>query len=235
MLAAMSVTRALSSLMLLAVSGVAGSAPTGVEHSAVAPSLFLLAGIVLATLLLRPLIHRILLIAERHVGLLRVHRLVDRLGPDVLHDFIVPAANGGLAKIDHAMRSGDGIVCVQVRHRSGLIFGNEQDPQWSIVDGVERRGFLNPLVHADGCRRAIEKIVPGVPVRCVVVFTGRPEFASARPDGILRTPELENYLARIEFPPSDVDDWNAVWLTVRSAARTDEATRRDYAAQLGFV
>ncbi len=220
--------------MLLSASGAARSAPAGAENS-VAPSLFVLAGVLIAALLLRPLIRRGLHIAGRHLGRLRTRRLLERLGPDVLHDFIVPAANGGLAKIDHAARIGEGITCVQVRHHSGLIFGNEQDAQWSIVDGVKRRRFLNPLVHADGCRRAIEKIVPGVPVRCVVVFTGRPEFASARPQGILRSRELGDYLSTVEFPPGDVDDWDAVWLTVRAAARTDEATRRDYAAQLGFV
>lgn len=231
----MSATRAIPLLVLLTSPGVARATPTVTEQSALAPSLFLLAGALLAGLLLRPLLYRILHLAGRHVGRFRIRRLLDRFGPDVLHDFIIPAANGGLARIDHAVQAGDGIVCIQVRHMRGLVFGNEQDAQWSIVDGVKRRRFLNPLVHAVGCRRAIEKIVPGVPVLSVVVFTGDVEFASARPVGLLQTTELDGYLSRIEFPSNSVDDWDAAWLTVRAAARTDEATRRDYAAQLGFV
>ncbi len=231
----MAVIRPLFSAQLLAAPGLARGAPVDAEHTTLAPALFLLAGALLAFLLLRPALYRVFYIARRHAGRLRVRRLLDRISPDVLHDFIVPAVNGGLVKIDHAIHSGDGIVCVQVRHHRGLVFGDEQDAQWSIVDGAERRRFLNPLVHADGCRRAIEKIVPGVPVSCIVVFTGSVEFASARPRGLVPTHELEGCLARLEFEPSGVDDWDAVWLTVRAAARTDEATRRDHAAQLGFV
>ena len=231
----MSATRAPSFPVLLASPGVVTGAPTVAEQSAFAPSLFLLAGALTAALLLRPLLYRLLHIAGRHLARLRVRRQLDGLGPDVLHDFIVPAANGGLAKIDHAVRTGNGIVCIQVRHLRGLVFGDEQDAQWSIVDGARRRRFLNPLVHAAGCRHAIEIIAPDVPVASVVVFTGGVDFASPPPVGLLQTTELEGYLSRVEFPSSSIDDWDAVWLTVRAAARTDEATRRDYAAQLGFV
>ncbi len=173
-------------------------------------------------------------IAGRRFGRWRVRRLLERLGPDVLHDFIVPAANGGLAKIDHAVRLGDGIVCVQVRHHRGLILGREQDAQWSIVDGTKRRRFLNPLVNAEGCRRAIANIVPGAPVTSIVVLTGAVRFESARPEGILEPGELDSRLAGIAFPPGGAGERDA-WQRLKAAALTDEATRRDHAAQLGFV
>jgi hypothetical protein len=34
------------------------------------------------------------------------------------------------------------------------------------------------------------------------------------------------------FGPSKVKDWDAAWLTVKSAALTDEATRKDLQAQI---
>ncbi len=227
--------RASLPVLLLAAPGLAGGAPAGAEQSALAPSLFFLAGALLAVLLLRPVVRQFPGIAGRCVGRWQVRRLLERLGPDVLHDFIVPAVNGGLAKIDHAVRLADGILCVQVRHHRGLVFGDKQDAQWGIVDGAERRRFLNPLVNAEGCRRAIGKIVPGVPVRCVVVFTGAVQFASARPDGILQPKELRSYLAGVEISPGGTGDRDAAWQALRAAALTDEATRRDHAAQLGFI
>ena len=41
-------------------------------------------------------------------------------------------------------------------------------------------------------------------------------------------------LCRDPTGPSAVEDWDALWLTLRSAAKTDADTRKDYAAQLSF-
>jgi hypothetical protein len=165
----------------------------------------------------------------------RVRSLLDSYGPDVIHDFILPGANGGLAKIDHAILSGGGILCIQVRHYRGTIFGTEQDPQWTNVDGVVRRRFLNPLIHGEGCRRALQGVLPDVPVKSLVVFTGAPEFTSALPGHAIMARDFDRYLFNHSFPTSEVECWDDVWLTLRAAARTDEATRKDYASQLGFI
>jgi hypothetical protein len=37
------------------------------------------------------------------VGQFRIRRALSKRSPDVLHDFILPGAYGGLAKIDHAI------------------------------------------------------------------------------------------------------------------------------------
>ena len=171
----------------------------------------------------------------RRYGRWRVRSLLDRHVPDVLHDFILPGANGGLAKIDHAILSGGGILCIQVRYYRGTIFGAIEDGQWTNVDGTERRRFLNPLVQGEGCRRALQEIVPEAPVKNLLVFTGAPEFMFTLPENAIMAHELDRYLYNHSFETSEVDDWDAVWLTVRAAARTDEATRRDHASQLGFI
>jgi hypothetical protein len=58
---------------------------------------------------------------------------------------------------------------------------------------------------------------------------------SELPEKAVMVHELDRYLFNHSFATSEVDDWDAVWLTVRAAARTDDATRRDHAAQLGFI
>ncbi|MBT8086427.1 MAG: NERD domain-containing protein [Gammaproteobacteria bacterium] len=165
----------------------------------------------------------------------RVKSLLDGHGPDVLHDFILPGTNGGLAKIDHAILSGGGILCIQVRHYRGRIIGTADDPQWRNIDGARRQRLLNPLVHSEGCRRSLQRVVPQVPVKSLVVFTGAPEFMSTLPENAIMAHELDRYLFNHAFATSEVDDWDAVWLDVRAAARTDEATRKDHASQLGFI
>jgi hypothetical protein len=46
--------------------------------------------------------------------------------------------------------------------------------------------------------------------------------------------KLNSYIAKFVFGPCKIKDWDAVWLTVKSAALTDEETRKDFRAQLSF-
>ena len=48
----------------------------------------------------------------------------------------------------------------------------------------------------------------------------------------MRVSELDSYIAKFVFGPSKVKDWDAAWMTVKSAALTDEASRKDLQAQI---
>ena len=65
-----------------------------------------------------------------------------------------------------------------------------------------------------------------------MIFTGSVEFTSAPPRNVIHVRDLENFVAKFVFGPSKVKDWDAAWLTVKSAALTDEATRKDLQAQI---
>ena len=45
---------------------------------------------------------------------------------------------------------------------------------------------------------------------------------------------IDSYIAKFVFGPCKIKDWDAVWLTVRSALLTDEGSRKDFRAQLSF-
>ena len=45
---------------------------------------------------------------------------------------------------------------------------------------------------------------------------------------------IESFVAKFVFGPSKIEDWDAVWMTVKAAAMTDEATRKDFQSQVGF-
>ena len=148
---------------------------------------------------------------------------------------MLPGAYGGIAKIDHAVMTAGGILCIQTKHCNGIVFGEPDEPQWTNVEGAARRRFLNPLIQNEGRTRALQKIVPEVPVANLVIFTGSVEFTSAPPKNVIRVGQLESFIANFVFGPSKIEDWDAAWMTVRSAARTDDATRKDHASQLSFT
>ena len=230
------VRRIVTSTPLVAVPALAADSGVETGITSVGPALFLftIAGALLLTLVFRSVANEVVNFVTGRIGQFRIRTALAKRSPDVLHDFIVPGAYGGLAKIDHAILTAGGILCIQTKHFNGIVFGDEDEAQWTNVDGVHRRRFLNPLIQNEGRTRALQKIVPDVPVDNLVIFTGSVEFTSAPPKNVIHVSELESYIARHAFGPSKIKDWDAVWLTVNSAVLRSEAARKDFAAQISF-
>ena len=223
-----------SSLPLIALPALAAepAVATGITNVGPAAFIFTIAGALLLTLIFRSTASHVMRVATGRIGAFRIRRALEARSPDVLHDFILPGAYGGLTKIDHAILTAGGILCIQTKHYNGIVFGGEEEPQWTNVDGTLRRRFLNPLIQNEGRTRALRNVVPDVPVANVVVFTGTVEFPTPPPKNVIRVGNVDSFIAKFVFGPSKVKDWDAAWLTVKSAALTDEATRKDLQAQI---
>jgi hypothetical protein len=201
--------------------------PTGVTGAGPAAFLFTVAGALLLTLVLRAAASDLVAALAARIGTVRVVRVLKAHRPAVLHDFTLPGAYGGLVKIEHAVLTAGGILCILTVHCKGLIFGGVDDPQWSVVDGTVRHRFLNPLIQNESRLRALQQAVPEVPIAGVVVFTGRVDFSSAPPPNVIHVSGLHACIDNFVFGHSNVEDFDAVWLTLRSAAVTDAAGRKD--------
>ncbi len=223
-----------SSLPLIALPGLAAQSAVVTGITNIRPAAFVLAvaGALLLTLIFRSAASHLTHVITRKVGEIRVRRALDKRSPNVMHDFILPGAYGGLKKIDHAILTAGGILCIQTKHYHGIVFGEEDEPQWTNVEGVGKRRFLNPLIQNEGRTRAMQNVVPDSPIGNLVVFTGSVDFPTPPPANVIHVRDLDSYIARFVFGPSKIDDWDAVWLTLKSAALTDEATRRDLQAQI---
>lgn len=187
---------------------------------------FALAGALLLTLLLRTTAQHAARFVTTQIGRRRIRRALERRSADVLHDFVLPGANGGIVNIDHAILTAGGILCIQCVHCNGTIFGDKEEAQWTSVDGVRRRRFLNPLIRNEGRSRALRKVVPAVPVANLVIFTGAVEFTRQPPRNVIHVRRLESFIAKFVFGPSKVKDWDAVWLSVKAAAIREPAAHR---------
>ena len=125
-------------------------AVTGLSN--VGPAMFViaLAGALLLTLFFRASATRVANLVTAKIGKRRIRRGLMQKSRDVLEDFILPGAYGGLTKIDHAILTSGGIICIQTKHYNGIVFGGPEEPQWTNVDGVQRRKFLNPMIQNEG-------------------------------------------------------------------------------------
>lgn len=210
------------------------AAVTGVTN--IGPGLIILAvalGLLL-TLILRPTVAALSRAVAQSLGQRRMRRLLRKSSSNVLHNFILPGAYGGLTRIDHAVLIGSGIVCIQTRHLGGSVIGEADDPQWTHVSGGRKRKFLNPQIQNEGRAAALRKVVPDIPVVSLVVFTGNVKLPANRAKSVIRISELSAYLDKLECKDRKSGDWESLWLTVRSAAQTDQASHRDFDAQLSF-
>ena len=230
------VRRLITSAPLVAMPAMAADAgaPTGITSIGPALFLFTIAGALLLTLVFRSVANHVVKWVTGKIGQSRIRSALAKRSPDVMHDFIVPGAYGGLAKIDHAILTSGGILCIQTKHFNGIVFGDADEPQWTNVDGAHRKRFLNPLIQNEGRARALRQVLPDVPVDNLVIFTGNVEFTSAPPRNVIHVSKLESYVAKHVFGPSKIEDWHAVWLTLQSAVLTDAAARKDFAAQISF-
>ena len=202
----------------------------------VGPALFLIAiaFALLLTLVFRASATRVANLITAEFGKRRIRTALRQKSRDVLEDFILPGAYGGLTKIDYAILTSGGIICIQTKHYNGIVFGGAEEPQWTNVDGVQRRKFLNPMIQNEGRTKALQKVVSKVPVANLVVFTGSVQFTSSLEKNVIHVRNLNSYIAKFVFGPCKIKDWDAVWMTVKSAALTDDETRKDLSAQLSF-
>jgi len=60
------------------------------------------------------------------------------------------------------------------------------------------------------------------------------QFTSPLEKNVIHVRDLNSYIAKFVFGPCKIEDWDAVWLTVKAAALTDEDSRKDFQAQLSF-
>ena len=227
----------LTSLPLSALPAMAADVnpvPTGI--TSVAPSLFIftVAAAVLLTLVFRASSRHLSRYLESRAGRHRIRRALRLQNKHVMDDFLLAGAYGGLARIDHAVLTTGGILCIRALHGSGTVTGDENEPQWTIVDGATRRRFLNPLIQNEGRTRAMRKALPDVPIANLVVFTGKVKFAATPAANVIHLSRIESYIARYVFGPSRIADWDAVWLTLSAAVLKDAETRKDFDAQISF-
>lgn len=218
----------------MAVAADSTGVQTGLSDMGPALFIFAIAAALLLTLVFRSTVSHLARVVTGKIGARRIHRVLSACSKDVLDDFLLPGAYGGLTRIDHAILTSGGILCIQTKHYNGIIFGDADEPQWTNVDGIHRRKFLNPLIQNEGRTRALQKVAPDVPVASLVVFTGDVQFTSATEKNVIHVRDLDVYIAKFVFGPCKIEDWDAVWMTVKSAALTDEDSRKDFSAQLSF-
>lgn len=158
--------------------------------------------------------------------------LAERVGAvalDQLQDVILPDGSGGWFHVDFLLLTPAGLLVIDLRDVTGLIFGSDHMTEWTVMQKTRRFTFANPLGPLYD-RIAVVRMLAGdgVPVEGRVVFTDRGSFPKGHPEHVTALGSLA-----AEFPPLDrsspetaAERWQSGWQQVKKASSPSPLRRR---------
>lgn len=119
----------------------------------------------------------------------------------LMNNVTIPMVEG-TTQIDHVLISRFGIFVIETKHYSGWIYADAASAKWTQAIGNAKFQFQNPIrqnyKHIKAVESGLLRIVPGVPVRSVVVFTGKAVFKNELPVGVFYLNGLTSHLATFQ-------------------------------------
>ncbi len=132
--------------------------------------------------------------ARRRALLARLERIALR----ALHQVEVPDGMGGHIHVDHLLLTQQGILLLDTRRVSGLIFGGDQMSEWTVLARNRRYTFENPQPALYDRVAAVKALVGELPVEGRLLFSSVGRFTKGKPKWVTMLDGLE-----LEFPPLD--------------------------------
>ena len=103
----------------------------------------------------------------------------------------------GTTQIDHILVSRFGVFVIETKDYSGWIFGGAKQATWTQIIFGRKFKFQNPIHQNMGRVQAVQNLLDFLPsgvIKSMVVFVGKAEFKSARPQGVYSISELIQHL-----------------------------------------
>ena len=126
----------------------------------------------------------------------QVVRAVESVSLAALRDVVVPDGSGGHLHLDFLLMTGRGLLVIDLRDVAGVVFGGEHMHEWTVMNGIARSTFMNPLEALYDRVAAVRLMAGDVPVEGRIVFTARSRFPKGRPPKVMQLPALA-----AEYPP----------------------------------
>ena len=120
---------------------------------------------------------------------------LERVGIEAMHQVLVPDGMGGFIHIDHVLLTPRGILVLDTRRVTGLIFGGDQMSDWTVMGRGHRYTFDNPQPALYDRMAAVKAIVGDVPVEGRLLFSNVGKFTKGIPKWVLMLDGIE-----VEFP-----------------------------------
>jgi hypothetical protein len=100
---------------------------------------------------------------------------------DYLRNVLVPDGNGGDFHLDFVLLTSRGVVVIDMRDITGIVFGGDQMTDWTLMNGAQRSTFVNPQSGLYDRIASVKAIAGETPVEGRIVFTKRAKFPKGQP------------------------------------------------------
>jgi hypothetical protein len=123
---------------------------------------------------------------------------LERVALAAAHKVLVPDGMGGFIHIDHILLTPRGILVLDTRRVTGLIFGGDQMSDWTVMGRGHRYTFDNPQPALYDRIAAVKAVVGDVPVEGRLLFSNVGKFTKGIPKWVVMLDGIE-----VEFPVVD--------------------------------
>jgi hypothetical protein len=123
---------------------------------------------------------------------------LKRVALAAAHQVLVPDGMGGFIHIDHVLLTPRGILVLDTRRVTGLIFGGDQMSDWTVMGRGHRYTFDNPQPALYDRIAAVKAVVGDVPVEGRLLFSNVGKFTKGIPKWVVMLDGIE-----VEFPVVD--------------------------------
>src|ERR1700735_2852322 len=120
---------------------------------------------------------------------------LERIALAAAHQVLVPDGMGGFIHIDHGLLTPRGILVLDTRRVTGLIFGGDQMSDWPVMGRGHRYTFDNPQPALYDRIAAVKAIAGEVPVEGRLLFSNVGKFTKGIPKWVVMLDGIE-----VEFP-----------------------------------
>ncbi len=183
---------------------------------------YLLPLILVALLLLFLLLYR-----RRRRRQRSVDRVVKSIAYEYLSNLIIPKADEGEIQIDHLILTAEGLLVIDVKEVSGIVFGSDKMQDWTVINSDRRFTFANPQPALFDRIAAVRQIVRQVPVTGRILFLDDAEFTKGVPGLVCKLDDLV-----VEFGEKDklaakakIEAFKPHWDVITAKARRVEPRR----------
>jgi Nuclease-related domain len=123
---------------------------------------------------------------------------LERVALAATHQVLVPDGMGGFIHIDHILLTPRGILVLDTRRVTGLIFGGDQMSDWTVMGRGHRYTFDNPQPALYDRIAAVKALVGDAPVEGRLLFSNVGKFTKGIPKWVVMLDGIE-----MEFPVVD--------------------------------
>lgn len=117
---------------------------------------------------------------------------LDNIAFGRIEDLVIPNADEGEIHIDHLVLTAQGLLIVDVKDVSGVVFGSDKMQDWTVISDDRRFTFANPQPALYDRIAAVRQIVRQVPVAGRIVFLDGASFTKGVPELVTTLDELRD-------------------------------------------